>query len=180
MRYISLTSLALQWTAVVRSLLLPLMIYCAISARAFAVFSSLTISNHRISMDLIRRWSCVKNNMPVERVTDVCFRWGIREWPSLDGCCGKLWLLKWLLRSSLGPIMSNLQSEDLGPLWATNGHYHPLPIFDLLGCICSTSVASFEASLCLIVINEIPTLSSEQRKTCGRISVPQMREVQLH
>ncbi|CAL1144987.1 unnamed protein product [Cladocopium goreaui] len=26
------------------------------------------------------------------------------------------------------------------------------------------------ASLCLIVINEIPTLSSEQRKTCGRIS----------
>ena len=29
-----------------------------------------------------------------------------------------------------------------------------------------------EASLCLIVINEIPTLSPEQRKTCGRISVP--------
>ena len=27
-----------------------------------------------------------------------------------------------------------------------------------------------EASLCLIVINEIPTLSAEQRKTCGRIS----------
>ena len=29
---------------------------------------------------------------------------------------------------------------------------------------------SSKASLCLIVINEIPTLSTEQRKTCGRIS----------
>ena len=31
--------------------------------------------------------------------------------------------------------------------------------------------SSTKASLCLIVINEIPTLSTEQRKTCGRISV---------
>lgn len=70
--------------------------------------------------------------------------------------------------------------NTLGPLWATMGHYNLFlnlfDLFDRFGCICS----SFEASLCLIVINEIPTLSSEQRKTCGRISVPQMRVVQLH
>eukprot|EP00434_Breviolum_minutum_P023582 symbB.v1.2.020802.t1/scaffold1768.1/size102365/3 len=64
-----------------------------------------------------------------------------------------------LLRSLLLPFMVYCAASETGS-----------DLFSMAVVAAFGFLNGYCASLCLIVINEIPTLSTEQRKTCGRIS----------